>query len=76
MLGLTEYLFQKVDEQRFNFVRSLFAEMGFKGLDLEMRTRTFVVFHSLELASFAGGTKEERKKLLKLRHSFFTRPQS
>lgn len=38
------------------------------------RTRAFVVFHSLELGSFARGTREEREKLLKLRHRFFTRP--
>ena len=65
---------KKVDEQRFTFVRSLFVELGFKGQELEMRTRTFVVFHSLELGSFARGTKKERLKLLKLRHAFFTRP--
>jgi AcrR family transcriptional regulator len=64
------------DEQRLTFVRSLFAEMGFKGQELEMRTRTFVVFHSLELGSFARGTREEREKLLKLRHRFFTTPES
>ncbi len=63
---------KKVDKQRFVFVRSLFAELGFKGQELEMRTRTFVVFHSLELGSFARGTKKERLKLLKLRHAFFT----
>lgn len=65
---------KKVDKQRFVFVRSLFAELGFKGQELEMRTRTFVVFHSLELGSFARGTKKERLKLLKRRHAFFTRP--
>ena len=65
---------KKVDKQRFAFVRSLFAELGFKGQELEMRTRTFVVFHSLELGSFVRGTKKERLKLLKLRHAFFTRP--
>ncbi len=65
---------KKVDKQRFTFVRSLFVELGFKGQELEMRTRTFVVFHSLELGSFARGTKKERLKLLKLRHAFFTRP--
>ncbi len=65
---------KKVDKQRFTFVRSMFAELGFKGQELEMRTRTFVVFHSLELGSFARGTKKERLKLLKLRHAFFTRP--
>ena len=65
---------KKVDEERFPFVCSVFAELGFKGQELEMRTRTFVVFHSLELGSIGRGTKKERLKLLKLRHAFFTRP--
>ena len=65
---------KKVDARRFSFVRALFIELGFKGQELEMRTRTFVVFHSLELGSFARGTKKERLQLLKLRHAFFTRP--
>jgi hypothetical protein len=49
-------------------------QKGFKGQELEMRTRTFVVFHSLELGRFARGTREEHEKLLNLRHRFFTRP--
>ncbi len=65
---------KKVDKQRYAFVRSIFVELGFKGQELEMRTRTFVVFHSLESGSFVRGTKKERLKLLKLRHAFFTRP--
>jgi len=66
-------LVKKVDEQRFTFVCTLFAELGFKGQELEMRTRTFVVFHSLELGSFASGSKKDRLRLLHLRHAFFTR---
>ena len=65
---------KKVDEKRFTIVHSLFAELGFKGQELEMRTRTFVVYHSLELGSFASGTKKDRQRLLKRRHAFFTRP--
>ena len=65
---------KKVDEQRYAFVRSQFAELGFKGQELEMRSRTFVVFHSLELGSSASGTKKDRLRLLKRRHAFFTRP--
>ena len=65
---------KKVDKQRFIFVHSLFVELGFKGQELEMRTRTFVVFHSLELGSFARGSKKERLQLVKLRHAFFTKP--
>ena len=65
---------KKVDKLRLTLVRSLFAELGFKGQELEMRARTFVVFHSLELGSYARGTKKDRLKLLKRRHAFFTKP--
>jgi len=65
---------KKVDEQRLSYIRSIFADMGFRGRQLEMRTRIFVVFHSMELGLFDRGTEEKRYKLLKLRHKFFTRP--
>ena len=65
---------KRVDKQRTDFVRSLFAEMGFTGLELEMRTQTFACFHSLELGILARGSKKERHKLLKVRHAFFVTP--
>lgn len=65
---------RKADRMRMDFVRSLFTEMGFTGKELEMRVRTFVVFHSLELGIFVRLNRQERMKLVKLRHAFFTRP--
>ncbi len=65
---------KKVDEQRLSYVRSLFADMGFRCRELKMRTRTFVTFHSLEFSLFNRETEEEHYKLMKLRHKFFTRP--
>ena len=65
---------KKVDEFRLGYVRSLFEEMGFKGEELEMRTRTFVVFYSLEPGLFAGISRKEQLKQLKLRHALLTRP--
>lgn len=66
---------READAQRLEFVRSLFAAMGFQGQELKMRTQTFVVFHSLEesLLGHLDQTEEERQELLKLRHAFFTR---
>ncbi len=64
---------QKVDEFRLGYVRSLFEEMGFKGEELEMRTRTFVVFYSLEHGLFAGISRKDQLKQLKLRHALLTR---
>ena len=63
---------RRVDQMRMTFVGSLFEEMGFKGLELEMRARTFVCFHSLEDGLFLEQSKKERKQLIKLRHQFFT----
>ena len=66
---------READLQRLEFVRSQFAAMGLQGHELEMRTQTFVVFHSLEdsLLGHLDQTDEERQELLKRRHAFFTR---
>ena len=39
---------RQTDRTRYQFVRALFAKLGFSGDDLEMRTRTFVIFHSFD----------------------------
>jgi AcrR family transcriptional regulator len=64
---------RKVDRFRLGFVRSLFAEMGFEGTELEIRTRAFVTFASLELGLFDRLPKKERHAQLRARHAFFTR---
>jgi hypothetical protein len=65
---------RRVDRQRLRVVRGLFEEMGFSGTELEMRASTFAVFHSLELGFLAGGSRKERRRQLRARHAFFTRP--
>jgi AcrR family transcriptional regulator len=65
-------MLRKADRQRLRFVGSLFAEMGFTGVELETRTSTFVVFHSMEFLN--GGSMKSRRRLLRARHAFFTRP--
>ncbi len=64
----------RVDRERLDAVRSLFKEMGFKGKELETRTRAFVTFMSLEPAIYDRLSKKERLAQLKVRHAFFTRP--
>ncbi len=64
----------RVDRERLDTVRSLFREIGFKGKELEVRTRAFVTFMSLEPAIFDRLSKKERLAQLKARHAFFTRP--
>lgn len=57
-----------VYRMRLEFVRGIFSELGFRGQQLEMRTRLFVCYHSWEQAMFDDLSKEERHKLLRLRH--------
>ena len=58
---------------RYEFVRSLFHEMGFQGDELEMRTNAFVVCRIMDTGLFLKSSKNERQKLIELRHTFFTR---
>ncbi len=52
-----------VYSERMSFLRSIFKELGFKGEELEFRTRQFVCYHSWENIMF---TKDSRKKKLQL----------
>ena len=63
----------RVDEVRLEFVRSLFSAMGFRGRELAMRTRLFVIAHSLDHGLQSSISEAEERKLLSLRHAFFTR---
>ena len=65
---------RKVDRQRFETVRGLFAAMGFVEPELDMRARTFVVFYSLESAVYPKLSKKARLTAVESRHAWFTRP--
>jgi AcrR family transcriptional regulator len=64
---LAARIVRTTDQTRYQFVRAMFAELGFAGDDLEMRTRTFVIFYSFDGAfSFKEGTKAmKRQRLLR-----------
>ena len=64
---------KRADESRFKVTRALFAEIGFAGDQLEMRTRTFVAYYSMENALYKKEKKEERQRRVKLRHRMLTR---
>lgn len=64
---------KKVDQRRFEIVRSLFAAMGFEGAELDMRSRIFIVYHSLDLAVYPRQSKKARLEALERRHAWFTR---
>jgi len=64
---------EKVDIVRFEFIKSLFAEMGFIEEELVMRTMIFQVYHSLSNALQGAFFEGNRFKHDNLRHHFFTR---
>ena len=62
---------EKVDQLRFEYIKSLFSEMGFKGAELEMRSMLFQAYHSLSNALKGTFFEENRLKHENLRHQFF-----
>ena len=63
----------RVDRQRFDYIRGLFQEIGFRGAELDLRVRLFVVYHSLEPGMNLPRSVLAPEDELKLRHQFFTR---
>ncbi len=62
---------EKVDQLRFEYIKSLFSEMGFKGAELKMRSMLFQAYHSLSYALKGTFFEENRLKHENLRHQFF-----
>lgn len=65
---------RRADRVRYDVVRDLFAEAGFSGEELETRTRTFVVYYSLETAISVRESKKDRLARIELRHRLLTHP--
>jgi AcrR family transcriptional regulator len=63
---------QKVVKVRLDFLRSIFAELGFDGDELEMRARLFVCYHSWEDTMFPDLSDKKHSKLKNLRLELFT----
>jgi AcrR family transcriptional regulator len=59
---------KKVVKMRLDYLRGIFAELGFEGDELEMRTRLFVCYHSWEDTMFPDLSNQKHSKLLKLRY--------
>ena len=62
---------KRVVKMRLDYIRSIFAELGFEGDELEMRTRLFVCYHSWEDTMFPDLSSQKHSKLQKLRYNFF-----
>ncbi len=63
---------RKVNRIRLDFVRSAFAELGFKGEELEMRAMLFVCYHSWESPMFREISRKRRRKLIAKRMDLLT----
>ena len=63
----------KVFKYRINFIRKTFSEIGFKGDELDMRTKLFIGFVDWELPSFKKLSKKEMRRLTALRIQFLTK---
>jgi AcrR family transcriptional regulator len=63
-------LVRRVDKERLDILRDIFAALGFRGADLEMRSRTFVMHFGLEHFMHVRQSKHERladaRRLLEL----------
>lgn len=64
---------RKVDEQRYKYIRQIFYDLGFRGNDLDVRTRLFVVHHSSEQGMRLPKSGLDADEEIRLRHAFFTR---
>ena len=65
---------KKVDEERYIVVGGFFARLGFKGDELEMRTRMFVTVMSQEENLLLDLPEGDRMKQMRLRHELLIRP--
>jgi AcrR family transcriptional regulator len=61
---------KKVVKMRLDYLQVIFAELGFEGDELEMRTRLFVCYHSWEDIMFTDLSNQKHSKLLKLRYKY------
>ena len=64
---------EKVNRLRLDFIRNTFAELGFKGDDLEMRTMLFVCYHTWESPMFREISRKRRREQIPERIDFLTR---
>ena len=69
---LVAEIVKRSDETRYGYVRAQFRELGFSGDELEMRTRTFVVFYSLQDAFALRESAPAQKRQRELRHRLLT----
>ena len=65
---------KKVLKRRISFVSSLFYNMGFRGVDLEFRSRVTVMFMIQEQNTLLKESREKQLKRIQVAHALFTMP--
>jgi hypothetical protein len=63
-----------VDVERYQTLESIFADLGFKGSELDLRVRVFMAVISQEGNMFLDPPEGEWSKQLEMRVDFLTRP--
>ena len=63
---------KRVDEIRLDYIRSLFARLGFDALETENRARLFLYSEMAEPAMFATQDKAASERLIVSRHTLLT----
>jgi hypothetical protein len=53
-------------QQRFEFIKSLFSDMGFTGCDLEMRARLWLCYATHGNSMFPANTCAENEDIIKI----------
>jgi AcrR family transcriptional regulator len=64
---------EKVDRRRIESLRAIFADMGFEGMECEVRARVFVTAISQEDTVFNAVPDEDYEEFRLQRQAFFTR---
>jgi AcrR family transcriptional regulator len=67
-------ILDRVYQKRLEFIRSTFAELGFEGDDLEMRTHLFVCYHTWEGVTFQNIPKSKRASWIKIQLELLCSP--
>lgn len=64
---------KRADKLRYDFVRQIFHDIGFRGADLDTRTRIFVTYHSLAAGMRLPASKLDADKEINQVYQFFIR---
>ena len=62
---------RKVYDIRFKYLRAIFEELGFRGADMEMRAKMFLVYYSLSPVMYPMDSRAKRAQLMKKQLDWF-----